>query len=328
MAASVAVLLVASACSDGPDDAVAPEDVAAGVGEPSGDPPAADEAGETIEVSGPSRLLLALVTPVSADDLRLERTELPPAADHRGWHVKMEACVADAGFVVSMVPNEPPDLTRRIPVLPDLDAISKYGYQPDPGLYGSEWDRMANQSVNGENPPDSPYSDAEWRALWSSVQACGRTIEGHPWGPIQEFKQRHGDGDWYELMRSDQVDGSQEVGAALEDFATCVAEDGWELDRRPTDQGFPRSPEASFFGEEWTRILMMGPGEEQDRLQARHVATYVRCMGPVLEVRTPIREAARERYVQDNFAAFVEAERDLRLLLADPESYTAPIPTP
>lgn len=277
----------------------------AGTAEPSA--ARADAAAEDVAPAG--ELAVSLLAPATAADLRA--VAVVDRTSERAFATAMEQCVAEQGFSVGFVTQRPLDATPRYADFPDLQAIDKYGLAGPPvDVVGSEWDRLVTRA---EDPftalSDSDISDAEWEQLNTAAGECQRELETTQRLPIDEFRVEHDaiTEQWYDLMRSSQVDGSPAVEDARSQFVDCVRQDGFS--DVTTEEGFL----AATTGIE----SRAADRDEAEHLARSHADIYVRCMEPLLRVRDEVRLDARANFAENNFAAFTEAETDLRAALRD-----------
>lgn len=258
---------------------------------------------------GPSDLLLSLLTPVSGDDMRavndLER------ADHRLFAEAMQQCMAEQGFELNYHSNQPADRTPHFFDFPDLASIDEYGFTANSQDYQSEADRIKDAITNAGGGAEDGSGDlaaetlpegmsaGEARALLDADRTCAVEFEDE--SPLTGFRQRHTalHSAWMEELTN--LEKSGDLDDAEQTWADCMAGHGWAA-----------SSQDEFFAQVDGLIQNADGPDDAQAVQQDAASHYVDCTAKLEQVRQPLRQQLRERFVDANYAALVEAEQDLR----------------
>lgn len=259
----------------------------------------------------PSDLLVSVLLPASSSDLRstqpLERSDERLRAD------AVEKCMAERGFSLSFHGSVPPDWVPRVFHFPDLESIRTHGFV-EPREATSEGDRLvaaASDGLGGEEggggapaaalPEGLTAGEAE--ALVQSHAACSARADTTT-SPLQAFKERHDSlyTQWMEGVLS--LDRSDAIVVAQERWVACIRDQGWDVDS-----------EDRFFAELDARRLASSDAEASASVDRSARQPYITCTRALENVRRPLREDARDTFVDRNFAGLMEAEFAFRQVL-------------
>src|SRR5690606_1095994 len=99
-----------------------------------------------------------------------------------------------------------------------------------------------------------------------------------------------------------------DIVAALGDFRTCVENRGWNLRMTRDDGSEITDPVSPFLAAVQSAVFASDDPAVQEQTDADAVTDLIACIEPVENIRQPLRTQLRETYVDDNWAALIDAE--------------------
>lgn len=193
--------------------------------------------------------------------------------------LEIETCLRETGFEY-ITPAGNPDTTRFFD-FPDLERIAEHGF----GMVESQ---PPDSEFFEPEPPD-PLEDipVELREEFiAQLEACYLAYED-PFEHIHDVSSAL-QMQWREQLAS--IDSSPTVVAQFQRWRQCM-----------TDGGRPVESHRGFFAD--LDVILLGMLDDWKAARAEDLAAaelYVACMTPLEEVRQPIRDKARQEFLEDN----------------------------
>lgn len=275
------------------------------------------------EPSGPSTELLSYLLPISGTEVA-SVNYITLTGQHEHFD-SLGACMEGEGFDFDFQMTTPPDFVSngRNAVLA-YDSLQKYGFvsvwsSSPPGLPpGVAHVGRINDGLGGLIPLPEGMSEAEARAIVDAHQDCLMELSARESVPsLSQFNADHDQLAGNFVFAMYELDDTHpDIVAALADFQGCVRGRGWVL-RTTNDSGVEDKTINPFLAAVQTAVFSTDDPDEQQEIDARGVADLIDCIEPVEAIRQPLRADLREAYVDENWAALIEAERRFAAVLRE-----------